>query len=166
MKPAEALRAAHAAGVTVTLDRESLLLNAEVEPPQHVLVALRLHKNAIRALLQSGKCRRTTEQWRTYFEGRNRIETSANGLAQSKPHQQAVWVVEWLNAHPAPPASGRCVQCGKPEFPGAVVLPFGTEPKTHTWLHAECWSAWHSKKASAALAPLGIRAGGGDDDCG
>ena len=44
-------------------------------------------------------------------------------------------------------------------MPGTIVLPFGTEPNHHTWLHAECWAAWrNSREAEAigALATVGI----------
>ena len=40
MSAAEALHAAHAAGVTVMPDGENLLLEAKAEPPQSVLDAL------------------------------------------------------------------------------------------------------------------------------
>jgi hypothetical protein len=63
-------------------------------------------------------------------------------------------IVEWLNQHPATSAPGRCLWCGKPDTPSAVVLPFGTEPGTHAWLHAECWAAWHQTRKSAAIAAL------------
>ena len=72
-------------------------------------------------------------------------------------------MVEWLNEHPTPSPPRRCAWCGKMESPGAVVLPFGTEPETHTWLHAECWLAWHQARradAVAALNAMGIRARG------
>jgi hypothetical protein len=68
-------------------------------------------------------------------------------------------IVEWLNQHPAPSQPGRCAGCGRPESPGAVVLPFWTEPGSHAWLHAECWSEWHRARkmeAIAALAAMGI----------
>ncbi len=62
-------------------------------------------------------------------------------------------IVEWLNQHPAPSASGRCAWCGRLESPGAMVVPFGTEPGTHTWLHAECWPDWQcARRAEAATA--------------
>jgi hypothetical protein len=70
-------------------------------------------------------------------------------------------IVEWLNQRPAPSTPGRCAWCGTTETPGAVVLPFGTEPGTHAWLHAECWPAWHRARrahAVAALRTMGIRA--------
>jgi hypothetical protein len=68
-------------------------------------------------------------------------------------------IVEWLNNHPAPSTPGRCAWCGKLESPSAVVLPFGIEPGTHAWLHAECWPAWHQARradAGAALRAMGI----------
>jgi hypothetical protein len=76
-------------------------------------------------------------------------------------------VVEWLNQHPAPSAPGRCAWCGTPESPGAVVVPFGTEPGTHAWLHADCWPAWHQRRreeAVLALREMGITMGGAHDD--
>jgi hypothetical protein len=44
MSAAEALRAAQAAGITIALDGDALLLEALAEPPQSVLDALVLHK--------------------------------------------------------------------------------------------------------------------------
>jgi hypothetical protein len=63
-------------------------------------------------------------------------------------------VIEWLTQHPTPSAPGRCAWCGMPESPGAVVLPFGTEPGTHTWLHSECWPAWQKVRRADAVAAL------------
>jgi hypothetical protein len=67
-------------------------------------------------------------------------------------------IVEWLNKHPAPSVPGRCAWCGGPESASAVVLPFGTEPGTHAWLHAECWPAWHEARRAEAIAALRITA--------
>jgi hypothetical protein len=58
-------------------------------------------------------------------------------------------LIHWLNEHPAPSRIGECVWCGKPESRDGTVLPFGTEPGTHTWLHAECWLAWHQGTPSS-----------------
>src|SRR5262249_44690325 len=52
MSAAEALRAAHAAGVTVMPDGENLVLEAKAKPPQSVLDALSRHKFAILALIR------------------------------------------------------------------------------------------------------------------
>jgi hypothetical protein len=163
MSAAEALRAARTAGITVTLDGETLLLEATAEPPQAVLDALSRHKLAILDLLRPGQCGWTVEHWRAYFDKRRGLAASNNELlrAQVEALALAFCVIEWLNQHPAPSAPGRCAWCGKAESPGAVVLPFGTEPGTHTWLHAECWPGWHQARqtdATAALGAMGIRA--------
>jgi hypothetical protein len=63
-------------------------------------------------------------------------------------------IVEWLNRHPAPSPPGRCALCRRPESPSAVVLPFGVEPGTHAWLHAQCWPAWHEARRADAVAAL------------
>jgi hypothetical protein len=63
-------------------------------------------------------------------------------------------IVGWLNEHPASSAPGRCAWCDRPESPSAVVVPFGTEPGTHAWLHAECWPAWHASRKAYAIAAL------------
>ena len=76
-------------------------------------------------------------------------------------------IVKWLNQHPAPSQSGRCAWCGRPESPGAVVVPFGTEAGTHAWLHAGCWPAWYQRRreeAVLALREMGITMGGDHDD--
>ena len=87
-----------------------------------------------------GEQKRVTEQTRHQFEGR-----SLEGC-----------IVEWLNQDPAPSKPGRCAWCGKPEFPSAVVLPFVTEPGTHTWLHADCWPTWHEVRRADAIVALRI----------
>jgi hypothetical protein len=69
-------------------------------------------------------------------------------------------IVEWLNLHPNLSPAGRCTWCGNSETASAVVLPFGTEPGTHAWLHAECWAAWYrARRADAvkALATAGVK---------
>ena len=72
------------------------------------------------------------------------------------------FVIQWLNQHPAPSVPGHCAWCGSPETMGARVVPFGSEPWTHTWLHPECWSAWHRARrieATRALEAMGIAQG-------
>jgi hypothetical protein len=163
MSAAEALRAAHAAGITVTLDDESLLLEAITEPPGAVLDALARHKREILDLLQPGQCGWTPEKWRAYFDKRCGIAATSGERPRAQAETLALTccIIEWLNQHAAPSVPGRCAWCGRSEAPGAVVLPFGTEPGTHVWLHAECWSGWHKARqidAMAALGAIGIRA--------
>ena len=62
-------------------------------------------------------------------------------------------LVRWLDEHPEPSSAGRCAWCGQRETSDAVVLPFGTVPGTHTWLHARCWRLWNAaRRATAACA--------------
>jgi hypothetical protein len=35
-----------------------------------------------------------------------------------------------------------------------MLLPFGTEPETHTWLHSGCWASWHAAHRAQALAAV------------
>jgi hypothetical protein len=65
-------------------------------------------------------------------------------------------IIEWLDQHPAPSSPGRCGWCGGPELPGAVILPFGTEPGTHAWVHAECWPDWHRTRRAKAVEMLAL----------
>ena len=157
MSAAEALRAARAAGITVVLDGEALLLEAEAEPPWALLDALLRHKQAILDLLRPEQCGWTTDQWRAYFHERRMIAVSSGGLSRVAAKNLALkcCVVEWLNQHPVLSEPGYCAWCGETETAGAVVLPFGTEPGLHTWLHAECWTGWYRARRNEALAALG-----------
>jgi hypothetical protein len=146
---------AQAAGITVTFDGDGLVLEAVAEPPQSILDALARHKGAILGLLQPGQC--------------GRIAATNSGRPHSKAESSALesHVIEWLNRHPTPSTPGRCAWCGRAESPGAVVLPFGTEPGTHTWLHAECWPVWQETRkahAMAALAATAISAASGESN--
>jgi hypothetical protein len=69
------------------------------------------------------------------------------------------FVIQWLNQHPSPSASGHCAWCGSPESPSARVVPFGTEPWTHTWLHPECWPDWHRARRIEATTALSRHGG-------
>ena len=163
MSAAEALKSAQAAGVSVRMDGDDLVLEASAPPPHAVLGALSRHKVAIVALLRPTQGGWTADDWQAYREKRAGIAEASGGLTRAQAEAQALacCVVEWLNQRPAPSLPGRCAWCGRPESPSAVVLPLGTEPGTHTWLHAECWLAWHQERmadANAALRAMGIRA--------
>jgi hypothetical protein len=66
-------------------------------------------------------------------------------------------ISEWLNRHPAPSRPGHCAWCGRSGLPSTVVLPFGTEPETHTWLHSECWPDWHRARMAEAAKALALK---------
>jgi len=164
MSAAEALRAAHAAGVTVMFDGEGLLLEANAEPPQAVLDQLARHKLSILALLRSSQDGWTAEDWQARFDERAGFLEHDDRLSATEAEVQAFecCIVEWLNRNPSFSPAGRCAWCGKAEMPSAVVLPFGTG-EHHAWLHADCWLAWHQsrrREAAMALSKMGIAPGG------
>ena len=168
MSAAEALRAAHAAGVTVMFDGEGLLLEANAEPPQAVLDLLARHKLSILALLRSSQDGWTAEDWQARFDERAGFLEHDDGLSRVEAEVQAFecCIVEWLNRNPSSSSTGRCAWCGKPETPSAMVLPFGAG-EHHAWLHGECWAAWYQRRreeAVLALREMGITMDGDHDD--
>ena len=167
MSAAEALRAAHAAGVTVMFDGEGLLLEANAEPPQAVLDMLARHKLTILALLRPGQGVRTAEDWRARFDERAGFLEHDGGLFRVEAEVQAFesCLVEWLNRNPSSSPAGRCAWCGKPQTPSAMVLPFGAG-EHHAWLHAECWPTWYQRRreeAVLALRGMGIAPSGSSE---
>ena len=61
-------------------------------------------------------------------------------------------LVQWLDQNPMPSPAGRCAWCGNRETSDAVVVPFGTVPATHTWLHPRCWRPWEIARRATALS--------------
>jgi hypothetical protein len=155
MSAVETLHAAHAAGITLTLDGDGILLEAGAEPPQAVLEALARHKLAILALLKPGTDGWCASDWAAYFDGRLRA-ASRDGCSRARAAALAFecCVVEWLNRHPVPSSAGRCAWCGEAESSNAMVLPFGCEPGGHTWLHSQCWPEWHRRRRAEAVTAL------------
>lgn len=99
--------------------------------------------------------------WRSRFDQRTAIAEHDRGFSRADAERWAFecCVVEWLNANPSPSPAGLCTWCGQADMVGSVVLPFGSEPGTHAWLHAACWPAWRQARrvqAVAALALIGI----------
>jgi hypothetical protein len=161
MSAVTALRVARAAGVELALAGNDLSLKATSEPPVIVLEALVRHKSEIVALLRPGPDGWSAEDWQLYFEERAAVEEFDGGLLRADAEAQAFecCVVEWLNRNPTPSAAGSCLWCGQPETHGAVVVPYGTHPGTHAWLHTECWPAWQEfrrSQAREALTRIGI----------
>jgi hypothetical protein len=161
MSAAEALRAARTAGIELEVDGNDLLWEAASEPPAIVLDGLSRHKAEIVVMLRPGRDGWSAEDWRLFFEERAGIAEFDGGLPRAAAEAQAFecCIVECLNRNPAPSTLGRCASCGRAESYDAVVVPFGTEPGTHTWLHTECWPAWHAKRrieAAASLKSMGI----------
>jgi hypothetical protein len=155
MSAVETLHAAHAAGITLTIDGDGILLEAGAEPPQAVLEALARHKPAILALLKPGAHGWCASDWAAHFDARQQA-ASRNGCSRARAAALAFesCVVEWLNRHPVASSAGRCAWCGEAESSNAMVLPFGCEPGGHTWLHSQCWRDWHLRRRAEAFAAL------------
>jgi len=161
MSAAQALSAARAVGIHLEVDGDDLLLEASAPPPSAILEVLSQHKAEIVAVLRPGRDGWSTDDWRLFFEERAAIAEFDGRLQRTEADDQALdcCIVEWLKRNPTPSAPGRCAWCGQAESNDAGVLPYGVEPGTYTWLHAECWPAWQDTRrsqASEALARMGI----------
>ena len=156
MNAVQAIEAAHAAGICIELDGDQLVLEAPAAPPNCVVDLLARHKFGIIALLRPHRGGWSAEDWQAFFHERAGIAEFDGGLQRPEAETQAFerCVIEWLNQNTAPSPAGQCGWCGRAESRDAVVLPFGTEPGTHAWLHAECWEAWHHARRAEAVAAL------------
>jgi hypothetical protein len=162
MSATKALEAAQAAGVTVVIDGNDLMLRAPARPASAVLDALSRYKGEIVALIRLEPLRWSTDEWRAFFDERAGIIEFDGGLPRAEAEVQALacCVVEWLNQNPARSTPGRCLGCGSGSWPSNPLLPFGTETHGHVWLHGACWPTWHrARQADAvlALSSIGIR---------
>jgi hypothetical protein len=112
-------------------------------------------------MLRNGRDGWSAEDWRLYFGERAAVAEFDGGLPRNEAEAQAFecCIVEWLDRNPAPSAPGHCAWCGGSES-HAPAVPFGTEPRTNTWLHRQCWAEWKKMRrsqATEALIRMGIR---------
>jgi hypothetical protein len=161
MSAAQALQMARAAGVRIGIEGVALTLEADAAPPPDVLDLLARHKAGVVALLRKGDDGWLGEDWRAFFDERVGIAEFYGGLPRDQAEARALacCVAEWLNRNPVCSPPGRCLGCGDAELGHDPLLPFGTEPTGHAWLHSRCWSAWHAARqadAVAALSSMGI----------
>ena len=161
MSAFQALKAARDAGVRISIDGDALTLDADAAPPAAVLDLLSRHKAGIVALLRIGSDGWSGKDWRALFDERVGIAEFDGGLprALAEARAFACCVAEWLNRNPVRSPHGRCLVCGEAEHPHDALLPFGTEPTGHAWLHSRCWPAWRASRrveAVAALSTFGI----------
>ena len=156
MSAVEALKAARAAGVELALDGDDLVLKAASAPPAAVLEALSRHKAEIMVRLPAED---GWSVWQVFFEKRAGIVEFDGGLARPEAEAQAFacCVVEWLNRNPERSPAGRCLGCGDREHAHDPLLPYGTEPSGHVWLHSRCWPAWYAARQAKAVSMLTAR---------
>jgi hypothetical protein len=158
---AEALKAARAAGIEIGIDGDDLVLEASAPPSAAVLDLLSRHKAGIVTLLRPDRDGWSAEDWQVFFDQRAGNAEFDGGLPrpQAKARAFTRCIAEWLNRDRVRSPPGRCVGCGAGEQAHDPLLPFGTDPNNHAWLHSRCWPAWYAgRRAEAvrALAAAGI----------
>jgi len=161
MSAAEALNAAYAAGISVGVDGNDLVLAAPAEPPREVIDLLSRNKAGIVKLLCPADDDWSAEDWHAFFDERAGIVEFDGGQAREEAEVTAFesCVVEWLNRHFHKSDPNRCAWCGNFDKEGHTIVPFGIDGTGHTWLHPECQQDWHQQRlteAVAALTDLGI----------
>jgi hypothetical protein len=161
MSAIEALKVARAVGIQLGIDGEALIMHAPTQPPPAVVEASTRHKADIVALLRPMNDGWSAQDWLAFYDERAGILELDNGMPRPEAEAQAyeACVLEWLNRNPAPSSAGRCASCGGRETDSAAVIPFGTKPGTHAWLHSDCWQPWHRARrveADKALSRIGI----------
>jgi hypothetical protein len=156
MSALQALKAARDAGVRIGVHGDALTLDAEAAPPASVLDLLSRHKVQVLALLRTGSDGWSGEDWRAFFEERAAVAEFDGGhsRAMAEARAFACCIAEWLNRNPGRSQPGRCLACGGSDHAHDVLLPFGTEPAGHAWLHSRCWDAWHAGRKAEAVATL------------
>lgn len=152
----QALKIAREAGVRIGVDGDALTLDANAPPPPAMLDLLSRHKAEVLALLRTGSDGWSGEDWRAFFDERAAIAEFDGGLPrdQAETRAFACCLAEWLNRNPMRSPPGRCLRCGGGEHAHDKLLPFGTEPTGHAWLHSRCWDAWHAGQKAEAVAIL------------
>ena len=150
-------------GVALSLEGDRIIADG----PDSVLTdetidAIRQLKPQIRTLLQSEQANDWNKSdWRAFFDQRVGAFEQNQGLSRQAAESRAFdfCVVEWLKQYPEPSDPGNCAWCGAAETSDARVVPYGTNPASHAWLHPGCWDAWHRKrhrKARSSLKGIGI----------
>jgi hypothetical protein len=146
-------------GATIEATGDRLILRAgSAAIPADLVMRMRQTKAELLEALASAPvdCESAAEDWQAYFGERAALLEFDGGLSRTTAEAQAfdVCVVEWLNRNPAPSPAGRCTWCDKFQAKGVIILPLGTEPGAHSWLHSECWRPWYECRQSQAADAL------------
>ena len=156
MTAIDALRAARAAKIDVSIEGTHLVLRAPAPPPPAVIDALKLNKPAIVAILRRELSHWNVADWNVFFDERAGIAEYEGGLSRQEADvlEFQHCVVEWLIRHPVQSSPGLCFGCGRGDEHAGIVVPFGMEASGHVWLHSDCWPAWHAARKTEAVAAL------------
>jgi hypothetical protein len=154
MSAAQAIMAARAAGLRFDVDGNDLVLDASTQPPSAVLDLLSRYKAGVVTLLRPANDGWSGEDWLAFFDERAGIAEFDGGLPrdQAEACAFACCVAERMNRNPVRSPPGRCLGCGESEHAHDLLLPFGTEPSGHAWLHSRCWPTWHAGRKAEVVA--------------
>jgi hypothetical protein len=102
MSAAAALEAARAAGISVEIDGDDLVLEASAPPQPALLDLLSRHKGSIVALLRLADDRWSAGDWQVFFDERAGIAEFDGGLSRGQAEVRAFecCVAEWLTRNP------------------------------------------------------------------
>ncbi len=157
MSAAAILEEAYRHGFDLWADNDNLVVEADPPIPDGLLEMLRAHKGQLLAVLPDRSNGWQPEDWHELFNERAGFAEYEAGLSRTEAERQAFdcCMAEWLNRHPAGSIPDRCAWCrAEDSAPGSVILPFGTQPARHIWLHASCWQPWFSARQALARAVL------------
>ena len=114
------------------------------------------YKTDVIALLRPAQDGWSIKDWQAFFDERAGIAEFDGSLPRAQAEVQALahCVAEWLNRNPVRSSPGLCLACGDGGTGHNPLLPFGTEPTGHAWLHRGCWPAWHDERKAEAIAAL------------
>lgn len=156
MSAFEVLRAARAAGVDISVQGDSLALQASSKPTDALLEALSQNKARIVDLLRHGDDGWSAEDWHAFFDERAGIAEFDGGLSPEQAEAQAMacCVSEWMYRNPPGSSPEKCLACHGNDSTSDPLLPFGTDTHGHGWLHSRCWRAWWAARRSDAVAAL------------
>ena len=161
MSAVQALKAARDAGVRIGIYDDALTLERRRRARCRRALPAFASQAGVIELLRTGNYGWSGEEWRALFDERAGITEFDGGLPRQEAECRAFacCVAEWLNRNSMRSPPGRCLGCGGRDHAHDALLPFGTKPTGHTWLHSRCWDAWHASRkveAAAALSTFGI----------
>ena len=100
MSAAEALAAARAAGIQISIDGDDLVLQASAPPSAEVLDLLARHKAAIVTLLRPGSDGWSAADWQEFFDERAGIGEFDGGLPRDSGASTSVFLLRGRMAAP------------------------------------------------------------------
>jgi hypothetical protein len=140
-------------GVTLSKSGDEIVLDGPaVVLTDDLIEELRAHKSDILATFGEWD----SADWQAFFDERAGIAEFDGEVSRQEAEDHALecCVVEWLNRYREPSSPSQCAHCGRTDRSDHVVVPFGTVH--HTWLHPECWAAWHKTRRVQAIAALSL----------